>query len=76
MVAMSASCGTLVSTSRSSVSMPAAISGRAAFLAPPIAMSPSSGRAAADADAVHAGAPYIRGSATPRWCMYFPALSA
>ena len=32
--------------------------------------------AAADADPVHARDLYIRGSATPRWRMYFPALSA
>jgi hypothetical protein len=32
--------------------------------------------AAADADPIHAESSYIRGSATPRWRMYFPALSA
>ena len=40
-VVMSASRGTLDSTSRCSVSKPAAISGKAAFFAPPMAISPS-----------------------------------
>src|SRR5690606_25943582 len=43
MVAMSARCGTLDRVSVRSVSRAAAISGRAAFLAPPIGMEPSSG---------------------------------
>ena len=44
MVLISASRGTLDSTSLSSVSNPAAISGKAAFLAPPITISPDKGR--------------------------------
>ena len=44
MVWMSARRGTFDSTSRSSVSIPAAISGKAAFLAPPMAISPARGR--------------------------------
>jgi len=44
MVAMSTRCGKLDSVSVSSVSRLAAISGRAAFLAPPMAMRPFRGR--------------------------------
>ncbi len=76
MVSMSARRGTLVSTSRSSVSSPAAISGRAAFLAPPIAISPCNGRPPRMRILSIGGSFYIRGRAVPRWRMYLPARSA
>ncbi len=78
-VAMSARRGTLVSTSRSSVSRPAAISGSAGVLGAADDDFAGERPAAADANLVHVRP--IRGSAepgraTPRWRMYFPALSA
>ena len=57
MVAMSARSGAFRRRSGPSDSRAAAISGSAAFLAPLIGMVPCERPAAADADAVHAGAP-------------------
>ena len=85
-VSMSASRGTRSSTSRSSVSIPAAINGNAAFFAPPMVMLPCNGfppriRIRSITGTLRTGpwVPsncYIRGKETPRWPMYLPALSA